>query len=183
MFCISTQVCRDRTHFKRQPKLEGFAVPSYRSLEGALTSGLVPLEEEMIGLRQKKTKLCSFQHLLNLLRLPILDYIKALDRQAVEPDWTRSLDFHQAAIASEMRGLVPGHEEAMDMDQWYVFVQETLQRLLSVHVPTRLIKQVLSPMVPLNVLAHGPPPPTFEDSHPLTLPLSNHTLSLRNPSR
>ena len=132
-------------------KKEGFAVPVRRSLEGALASGLVPLEEEMIGLRQKKTKLCSFHHLLNLLWLPILDYIEALDRQDVKPDWTRSLDFHQAAIASEMRGLVPGHEEAMDMDQWYVFVQETLQRLLSVHVPTRLIKQVLSPMVPLSL--------------------------------
>ena len=46
---------------------------------------------------------------------------------------------NQAAIVSDMQGLVSGAEETLDMDQWVEFIQKTLQRLLSVHVPTRLI--------------------------------------------
>ena len=139
-------------HFERVilPALleEGFAVPSRRDLERALTSGLEPLQKEMVGRNQ--CRLCSFHHLLNLLWQPIIDYIEALSQDAA-PDWTQSLGLNQAAIVSEMQGLFPGAEESMDMDQWVELIQKTLQRLLSVHVPTRLIMQVLSPMVPLSL--------------------------------
>ena len=37
------------------------------------------------------------------------------------------------------------------MDPWVEFVQSTLARLLKVHVPTRLITQVVAPIVPVTL--------------------------------
>ena len=86
---------------------EGFAVPPRRTLERALTTGLEPLQQQLVG--QRQCKMCSFEHFLNLLWLPIIEYIEDLAKDKA-PDWTESLALNQAAIMLEMQGLVPGAE-------------------------------------------------------------------------
>ena len=95
-------------------------------------------------------QVCSFEHLLNLLWHPVIEYLEALSENAA-PKWTKSLGLNQAAILSEMHGLVAQAEETLEMDLWIEFIQKTLQRLLKVHVPTRLILQVVSHIFPLSM--------------------------------
>ena len=42
-------------------------------------------------------------------------------------------------------------DEPLEMDKWIEFIKDTLCRLLKVDVPSRLILQALSPMVPFHV--------------------------------
>ena len=39
----------------------------------------------------------------------------------------------------------------MDMNAWVEYIQHTLLRILEVHVPSRLILQVVAPIVPLSL--------------------------------
>ena len=94
--------------------------------------------------------MCSFDYFLNLLWDPILKHIEALSRDE-DPQWTQSLGLNQASILSEMHGIVPGADVALDMDHWVEFIQRTLGKLLKVHVPTRLVMQVVAPIVPLSL--------------------------------
>ena len=90
------------------PRLQqdGFAAPSQRSLLSTLEVGLEPLETapwsssgDWVG------KICSFANFLNLLWDPLIKHIEALSRDE-DPQWTKSLGLNQAAILSEMRGVV-----------------------------------------------------------------------------
>ena len=67
--------------------------------------------------------------------------------------WTKTLALHQKALLLEMQGVVVDAEEPLDMDSWIHFVQGTLQRLLGVKVPSRLIMTIMGPLVPLHAPA------------------------------
>ena len=58
---------------------EGFAMPPVRKLQEALTRGMEPLQEVLVkeGL-QRKVKLCSYTHILNLCWGRIIDHIEAI---------------------------------------------------------------------------------------------------------
>ena len=104
----------------------------------------------MLAVGPHNCRVRSFQHLVNLLWQPIIEHIEALSRDAA-PHWKESLGLNQAAILSEMHGVVSSADETLDMDQWIEFIQKNLMRLLSVQGPTRLIMQVMSPIVPLSM--------------------------------
>jgi hypothetical protein len=97
-----------------------------------------------------ETTLCSFEHFLNLLWRPLIDFIEACDR-GIDLQWTESLGLHEKALLSEMQGVLASADKALDMDAWVAFIQKTLLRLLQIQVPTRLIMQVVSPVVPLSL--------------------------------
>jgi hypothetical protein len=56
---------------------------------------------------------------------------------------------HEKALLSDMQGVLASADKALDMDAWVAFIQKTLLRLLQIQVRTRLIMQVVSPLVPL----------------------------------
>ena len=66
-------------------------------------------------------------------------------------EWTQQLALNQKALLTEMVRTVMAADEAMDMDKWIQFIDETLFRLLNVHVPKRLILQVVSPMAHYHI--------------------------------
>ena len=70
-----------------------------------------------------------------------------------DPDHQRgeSPDLHHKALVTEMEGIVPSPDETMDMNAWVEYIQHTLLRILEVHVPSRLILQVVAPIVPLSL--------------------------------
>ena len=70
-----------------------------------------------------------------------------------DPDHQRKegLDLHHKALVTEMEGIATSPDEAMDMDAWVEYIQHTLLRTLEVHVPSRLILQVVAPIVPLSL--------------------------------
>ena len=49
-----------------------------------------------------------------------------------------------------MEGIVTSPNETMDMDDWVEHMQQEIMRLLEVQVPSRLILQVVAPIVPLS---------------------------------
>ena len=111
---------------------QGFVVPSCKSLEHA------------------KSEKMSFANVLNLVWKPLLQYLDLLT-SGTAPECTKGLALNKSALLSEMAGTVLSADECMDMDQWIEFMSETILRLLKVHVPTRLILQVLSPIVPFHI--------------------------------
>ena len=118
----------ERTLWPRLQK-EGFAAPHTRSLMSTLEAGLEPLPEAPSSTGMRSGRVCSFDYFLNLLWDPILKHIEALSRDE-DPQWTQSLGLNQASILSEMHGIVPGADVALDMDHWVEFIQRTLGRLL-----------------------------------------------------
>ena len=95
------------------PRLQqdGFAAPWQRSLLSTLEAGLEPLETApWSSSGDWAGKMCSFAHFLNLLWLPLLEHIEALSRDE-DPQWTESLGRNQAAILSEMHGIVSSADE------------------------------------------------------------------------
>ena len=50
-----------------------------------------------------------------------------------------------------MHDIIPGADGTLDIGQGGECIQKTLQRLLSVDVPTSLIMQVMSPIVPVGL--------------------------------
>ena len=50
-----------------------------------------------------------------------------------------------------MEGIATSPDETMDMDAWVEYIQHTLLRILEVHVPSRLILQVVASIVPLSL--------------------------------
>ena len=128
---------------------DGFAVPSRRSEKDALEKGLEPLSTNpTTGL------VISFAHVLNLVWTPVIEYFDSCTPEKA-PEWTKSLGVNQTALLSEMVGTIDGADEAMDMDKWIEYIGKTLLRFVKVHVPQRLILQVMSPIVPFHV----PPTP------------------------
>ena len=132
----------------------GYQVGPRRVLASTLTAGLEPLLEVESGStgRHGQTTLCSFEHFLNLLWLPLIEFLETLAKGG-SVVWTKTLALHQKALLLEMEGLVMDAEEPLDMDLWIQFVQGTLQRLLRVKVPSGLIMTIMGPLVPLHAPA------------------------------
>ena len=116
----------------------GYQVVPCKVLASTLTAGLEPLLEVESGQkghgRHGKTTLCSFEHFLNLLWLPLIEFLEtsASGGSAV---WTKALALHQEALLLEMQGIVMNAEEPLDMDSWIHFVQGALRRLSSRNTP------------------------------------------------
>ena len=49
-----------------------------------------------------------------------------------------------------MEGIVTSPNETMDMDAWVEYIQQEIIKLLEVQMPSRLILQVVAPIVPLS---------------------------------
>ena len=127
---------------------KGFEVPARRTLQETLTSQLEPLP---VGYwSHHNAASCSYGYFLNLFWVPLLKYIEDLGNEA-QPEWSKSLEVNHSAIVAEMDGIVPSPAKTMDMDSWIEYLQSTLQRILHVHVPTRLVGRVVAPIVPLNM--------------------------------
>ena len=140
-----------QTIVKPELDKEGFAVPARRSLEEALTAGLEALPRKTLFQKGRPAEegvaLCSFAHLLNLFWVPVVEYVDSLTPESA-PDMTQALALNQAVLVAEMAGTVPGADETLDIDSWLEFIRDYLLKLLEVHVPLRLISQVMSPVVP-----------------------------------
>ena len=95
----------------------GYQVPPYKDLASTLTTGLELLfvvESGKTG-RHGQTTLCSFEHFLNLVWLPLIEFLEASasDGSVV---WTKRLALHQKALLLEMQGVVANAEEPLDLD-------------------------------------------------------------------
>ena len=132
----------------------GYQVVPRRDLASTLTAGLEPLVEVESGSggRHGQTTLCSFEHFLNLLWLPLIEFLET-SANGGSIVWTKTLALHQKVLLLEMQGIVVNAEEPLDMDSWIQFVQGTLQRLLGVKVPSGLIMTIMGPLVPLHAPA------------------------------
>ena len=127
---------------------EGFDISSRRSLEHSLTMGLPDLET--LNSRGGTSKTCSFFHFLNLLWQPILSYVEDLAK-GHQPAWTKTIQTNHDALVLEMAGVVLSADTAMPIDEWHELLRDTLLRLVDVSVPLRLIKEVVSPLAPLDM--------------------------------
>ena len=137
-----------REHVLGDLAKQGFEVPFSRALQETLTSQLAPLP---VG-RWKKhdAATCSYGYFLNLFWVPLLEYIEDVCNDA-QPEWSKSLETNHSAIVAEMDGIVLGPAKTMDMASWIEHRQSILQRILHVHVPTRLLEKVVAPIVPLTM--------------------------------
>ena len=84
---------------------------------------------------------------------PLAPSDRACGNIGKDPNHQRNecLDLHHKALVTEMEGIITSPDEAMDMDAWVEYIQHTLLRILEVHVPSRLILQVVAPIVPLSL--------------------------------
>ena len=132
----------------------GYQVVPYKVLASTLTTGMEPLLEVESGStgRHGQTTLCSFEHFLNLLWLPLIEFLET-SASGGSVVWTKTLTLHQKALLLEMQGVVVNVEEPLDMDSWIQFLQGALQRLLGVKVPNGLIMTIMGPLVPLHAPA------------------------------
>ena len=81
----------------------GYQVPPVRALEIALTKGMEPLLRiESVG-KQGQTTLCPFEHSLNLVWLPLIEFLEA-SASGGSVVWTKTLALHQKALLLEMHG-------------------------------------------------------------------------------
>ena len=65
---------------------------------------------------------------------PLLRYIEALV-VGRPSQWTSALSKHAQVLILEMQGLVPEPDTPLIMDDWPVYVHDTLNRLVDVTVP------------------------------------------------
>ena len=120
----------------------GYAMPLRRNLADALAAGLEPLEVvDECG--PGGFSYCRYWRLLNLVWQPLLMFIEGL-AAASSPAKPEGLALNEAALLSEMEGIVPSPGEHLTMYEWVDFIRETLLRLVDVEVPTRLINAVVS---------------------------------------
>ena len=130
----------------------GYIVPRQKALGRILCYGVDPLPRMESGPagRYGESMQCTFEHFLNILWHPLIEHVDSLGK---DPDHQRreGLDLHHKALVTEMEGIVPSPDETMDMDAWVEYIQHTLLRILEVHVPSRLILQVVAPIVPLSL--------------------------------
>ena len=81
----------------------GYHVPPRKDLAEALTIGMEPLpvvESGKQGRHSQKTTMVSFDHFLNLVWMPLIEYHDASAKAA----WTKALALHQKALLLEMQG-------------------------------------------------------------------------------
>ena len=130
---------------------QGFAVPSQRSLGHALAFGLDSLPTNVIVV--KEVQCCSFAHIVNLIWVPVIQYMEKLiaNPGAPECEWTSQLECNHKALLAEMAGVSVDANENMDIDGWVLFLKQELWKKLRVEVPEKLILDVCAPVVPLQV--------------------------------
>ena len=92
----------------------------------------------------------TFVHFVNLMWHPLLLHIEALLTGRPAP-WTSKLAKHQDVLVLEMRGLVSEPDTTISMDEWLLYVQGTIQRLVDVTVPEDLLLNALGPIVPFSL--------------------------------
>ena len=87
----------------------GYQVVPYNVLASTLTTGMEPLLEVESGStgRHGQTTLCSFEHFLNLLWLPLIKFLEA-SANGDSVVWTKTLALHQKALLLEMHGNCDG---------------------------------------------------------------------------
>ena len=129
----------------------GFAVPVRRRVEAFLQAGLEPLPVSFTqGPNGRTSTVCSYAHLLNLVWQPIMCYIEGIVN-GEEPTWTSALSTNHDALVLEMQGIVNQPGDTMPMDDWLEFIRASLQRLVGVEVPLRLLQKVVSQIAPLRL--------------------------------
>ena len=133
-------------------KADGFKVINAQSkaCKEALAANLGPLPESACSNKKGGMVLmCSFLHFLNYIWQPLLTFLEALGLEDTpEPEWTEALAVNKEALLVEMAGVVDSPDEHLALEEWVVFIAETLQRLLEVSVPTKLITTVVTPLAP-----------------------------------
>ena len=128
----------------------GLAVTSRRSLEEVIATNLEPVPTKVFGSKSKEGKACSFAHLLNLIWLPVIEYMELCEHQPA-PLWTKQLGLHQSVLLAEMEGYAPGGADTpMDLNEWARCMKATLLRLLQVDVSEAFILSVMSSVVPFR---------------------------------
>ena len=128
----------------------GLAAPSRRSLEEALASNLEPAPTQGFGHKNKEGKAYSFAHLLNLIWLPVIEFMEQCQHQPA-PQWTEQLGLHHSALVAEMEGYAPGGVDTpMGLDEWVGYMKATLLRLLEVDVSEACIRSVVLSVVPFH---------------------------------
>ena len=130
---------------------EGFAVPATRSLSAALSAGVGPLPEIKMKHGRHLKVMSSFVHLLNMLWCPLLAYIGCLGGAQEAPPLTETINVNREALGLEMVGIVDSPDEVITVDEWVELIARTLQRLVGVSVPTKLILAVVTPLVPFDL--------------------------------
>ena len=128
----------------------GLAVPSRRSLEEAIATNLEPVPTKEFGSKSKAGKACSFAHLLNLIWLPVIEFMELCEHEPA-PQWTEQLGLHHSALVAEMEGYAPdGVDTPMGLDEWVGYMKATLLRLLEVDVSEACIRSVVLSVVPFH---------------------------------
>ena len=120
----------------------GFRTPSYRTLASALTTDLEALQTTKTS-KGTDMRLCGFAHFVNLLWVPVLEYMDSLTSGA-SPEWTEDLARNYSALGMEMVGIVANADEPLDIDTFANRIKNTLYELLKVDVPETLIMHELS---------------------------------------
>ena len=132
---------------------EGFDVPCQRALKETLEHGLKPivrLAGPLQGPHHKAWTEVTFVHLVNMIWHPLLVYSKALVDGRPAP-WSSTLSKHAEVLILEMQGLVSEPDTTLIMDDWLVYVQDTIKRLVDVTVPQDVLFNALGPIVPLTL--------------------------------
>ena len=130
-------------------KKEGFLVGSRRKLEDLACQGLLELLPSTDTEFHKDVKVCGFVFFLNLLWQPILSFIEGLLSDP-KPQWTDGHELNYSSINLEMHGIVLAADESMALEDWVRLIAETLEDLVGVSVPHKLINKVISPVVPFE---------------------------------
>ena len=132
---------------------EGFDVPGRRAVKETLEHGLKPIVRQagpVQGAVQQARTEVSFVHFVNMLWRPLLEYIEALVAGRPAP-WTSKLAKHAGVLVLEMRGLVSEPDTSLIMDDWLLYVQGTIKRLVDVTVPQDVLLNVLGAIVPFTL--------------------------------
>ena len=143
-------------HFMRDkilPALRslGYICPTHHhdALKSILCFGVDPLPRMTSTCQHGESMQCTFEHFLNILWHPLIEHLEC-DGTGPDKQRKESLDLHHKALVTEMEGIVTSPNETMDMDAWVEYMQQEIMRLLEVQVPSRLILQVVAPIVPLS---------------------------------
>ena len=121
----------------------GFEVPRRTELKETLEHGLEPLvlQDASTSIRLHWLEV-SLVHMINMMWEPLLRYIEALvDGRPAQ--WSSTLSNHAQILILEMQGRVSEPDTPLIMDDWRVYVQDTLKRLVDVTVPLDVLGRSL----------------------------------------
>ena len=108
---------------------EGFEVPRQRALKETLEHGLKPILRQagpVQGAVQQARTEVTFVHFVNMVWRPLLEYIEALVAGRPAP-WSSKLSKHADVLILEMQGLVSEPDTTLIMDDWLIYVQDTIK--------------------------------------------------------